>query len=198
MSFFEDIIQKIFPTEPSRSNSFKEVLQRTERYERAYRKWLLSSKKDTILHAISKAYFYKKTNITSRIQVHLFQSNGANGFAISYDPFFGPASFRFLLDYFKEKVQKLSYKIQSSEKQILDKKYYIEEKEIYYLKPFSPSKNKTSSLTNQRYGNVLLEHITIDGRPGYLKVLVTFYADYQFTPVQDYDDFIENLFDKES
>ncbi len=195
MSYFDQILKKIFANRTSLVNDYvKQILKRSPKDKQAYQKWLSSDQHKEFITAIAQAYFYKKADIVSSIQVHLFKSNGANGFAISYHPNFGKKKFQHLLDYFKERVQTLNYHLQVAERKITDRGDYVETKDKYYLKPSIRLGTINQGLCNQLYGNILLEHISVDNRPSYIKVLVTYYNDHLFAKALDYDDFIEELF----
>ena len=196
MSFFDQIIGKIFKNQQSSSPlHHKEILQRSDKELNKYNSWIQTKRHHQIIEAVSQAYFYKKTQIISPIEVHLFQSQGADGFAIKYDQTIGKENFQHLFDYFKNQVLNFGYKLQASERNFKDKGSHIEIIQKYYLKPALKTLTKIdSSIINQQYGNILIEHISLDKSPGYLKFLVTFYQDRLFTVVKDYDELINRLF----
>ena len=196
MSFFDQIIGKIFKNQQTTlSLQHKEVLKRTDKELNKYKSWIHEKRHHQIVEAVSQAYFYKKTQIISPIEIHLFQSQGADGFAIKYDQTIGKENFQHLFDYFKDQVLDFGYKLQVSERNFKDKNSHVEIIQKYYLKPAHKNLTEpTSSTINQQYGNILIEHISLDKSPGYLKFLVTFYQDRLFTVVKDYDELINRLF----
>jgi hypothetical protein len=198
MQFFNQIFQKLFPN-PSSNILLKEVLERSEKDKKAYQVWKDTEAHKPLLEAIAKAYFYKKTNIVSDIQVHLLKITGAKGLAISYHPTFGEKNFQHFFDFLKDKVLSFNYFLQTSEKRISEKEDFMETKEKYYLKPNASFKFNTSfksaEKTNQLYGNILLEYIKIDDKPSYIKLLVTFYQDAMYSQVMDFDEFVGMIFE---
>ncbi|NJL13039.1 MAG: hypothetical protein HC913_08620 [Microscillaceae bacterium] len=195
MSFFQQIIQKLFNrTRTQEGLEVREPLTRSENEKMAYQQWLTQNGPVLLLEPISKAYYYKKTRLISPIQVHLFQSSGANGFAITYSPTFGEKAFSYLLDFWKDRVLAEGYRPQVAERQMKEWPQYVETKEKYYLKPPIHQAAMHKLLCDQQFGNVLLEHVRIDQRSSYLKVLVTFYVDAQFSPARHFDDFANLLF----
>ena len=193
MTFFNQIINKIFSPDHQGENLvvINEILKRSEKDIQLYQLWLKEEK--DILKAINKAYYYKKAHIQSDIKIHLFESDSANGFAITYNSSFGEKNFQHLLDFFRDKTISLNYKLQSSEIRMRDKKEFVEIRERYYLKPDIRQQAMEEKTVNQLYGNILFELIKIDNKPLYMKVLATHYMDSNFTQVLDYDDFIELL-----
>lgn len=195
MSFFDQIIGKIFPRQENPSpTSIKEILKRTDKEQKKYLDWLSERHHEPLVKAISQAYFYKKTQISSSIKIHLFNSQGAEGFAIDYMPDIGQENFQHLFDYLKNRILEINYFLQASERRILDKGSYVETTQKYYLKPKWKHALKDQNILNQLYGNILIELIHIDRQPGYIKFLVTHYQDRLFTPALDYDELINCLF----
>ncbi len=197
-SFFEQIIEKIFPAKITANQPLvREVLQRSIKDQANYKIWLDSSFQKEMIKKISKAYFYKKANISSELQVHLFNAHGANGFAITYHQDFEVKSFQHLLDYFKDLILRLNYRLQIADRQMTDKGSYVETIDKYYLKPYIKEDAMEAKICNQLFGNVLLEHVSIDNKPSYIKILVTTYNDYSFTKALDFDEFTEILLNNE-
>ena len=199
MNFFNQIYQKIFSSTENESSSSVEVrepLKRNATYQANFQEWIEQKKYLRLLKPIARAYHFKKTNIRSDIQVHLLRSGGANGFAVTYHPDFGEQEFQFLLDFWKEKVLEISYQLQVAEKRMTEKKDYVETKEKYYIKPSIRLEAMQNKLCNQLYGNILLEYVQIDEQSSYLKVLVTYYVDAQFSEVLDHDELITLLFEE--
>lgn len=195
MTFFDQIFNKLFASKANNSPTVvKEVLKRTDKERLNYQQWQEALAYESLIQAIAKAYYFKKTNIVSPLQIHLFRSTGANGFALSYDASIGQEAFRNIFDYFKNQILALDYQLKMSERQISDRTNYVETKDKYYLKPSIHLDIIEGQIANQLYGNITLEHVSIDDKPSYLKVLVAYYVDYQFSKALDYDDFIEKLF----
>ena len=194
MHFFEQIVQKLFPSSPNDGTPvsiLQEVLERSPQEKKNYEAWLQDKKYTALIQDIAQAYYYKKTQITGSIQVHLFQDQSAKGLAVSYHAHFGKKNFQHLFDYWKDQVLGLGYQLKSKTHQITDHHQYIESKQRYFLKP--PRRLEQGKYP-QLYGNVLLEHISIDDKPSYIKVLVATYTDRLFTPALDFEDFMENIF----
>lgn len=202
-SFFDRVLKNIFTRNdnPVIGVAVHEVLTRNPREEKAFNAWKLTPAYNQLLEEISHAYYYKKTGIRSDITIHLFQSDYANGFAVSYLPRIGKRHFQYLFDVFKERVTAMSYRTVNADRQIIDKKSYVETREKYYLKPPISLQEVESTVTpsEQLYGNVSVEHVLADNQPQYIKVLVSIYSDRLFTHPLSYDEFIERLLEvKES
>ena len=195
-SFFDQIIKKILPSRPNPQQPLvTELLKRTEAQKTAYQTWIHNQHYAGLLKSVAKAYYLKQEKLTSDLQVHLFNSPYANGFAITYQASdMGKQDLMFLCEYFKDTILSLNYDLKSSQREITDKGNFVNTVERYYLKP----KAKEAILKNERidqlYGNLLIEYVLVDEKPSYLKILSTIYADRTFTPAQDFSDLVQILF----
>jgi len=198
MSYFDKLVSKLFSKKPAGVADVHEVLKRSPADQEAYRTWKGSEEQDALLQEIAKAYYYKKTNITSDLDVHLFNTAYANGFAITYHPKISAKNFQHLSEYFRDKVLEMGYRLVNADRRIIDRDRYMETIEKYYLKPPLSAADLSQEViqVNQLFGNIAIEHVLIDGKPSYLKVLASIYSDRQFREAQSYDDFISGLFDQ--
>ncbi|MEK6476423.1 hypothetical protein WJR50_02775 [Catalinimonas sp. 4WD22] len=197
MSYFDKLFAKLFPGKDSdKVTAVHEVLKRSQPTQQAYGEWKDSADRSDLIEEIAKAYYYKKTDITSEIDVHLFNTAYANGFAITYHEKIGRKSFQHLTDYFRDKVLQMGYRLVNADRRILDRESYVETIEKYYLKPPLSADDLTqeSVQANQMFGNIAIEHVQIDSQPSYLKVLASIYSDRQFQEADSYDDFVSALF----
>ena len=197
MSFFDKIFKKVFPNadNPVVGVAVHEVLTRNSREMKAFDAWKVSPVYSQLLEEVAHAYYCKKTGIHSDITIHLFQSAYANGFAISYLPHIGKKHFQYLFDFFKERVMNMSYRIANADRQIIDKKSYVETREKYFLKPLLNLQKAGGKVTlsEQLYGNISLEHVLTDNQPQYIKVLASIYSDSLYKHALSYDEFVERL-----
>lgn len=198
MSYFDKLVSKLFSKKPRGVAAVHEVLKRSTVDQEAYEAWKGSGAQDVLLQEIAKAYYYKKTNISSDLDVHLFNTDYANGFAITYHPKISPKHFQHLSEYFRDKVLEMGYRLVNADRRIIDRDHYVETIEKYYLKPPMSAADLSKEViqVNQLFGNIAIDHVLIDGRPSYLKVMASIYSDRQFQEAQSYDDFISGLFDQ--
>lgn len=197
MSFFDKIFKKVFSNNdnPAIGVAVHEVLTRNSREMKAFDAWKLNAVYSQLLKEVAHAYYYKKTGIRSDITIHLFQSAYANGFAVTYLPRVGKKHFQHLFEFFKERVMEMDYRIANADRQIIDKKSYVETREKYFLKPALNLQEAGNRITpaEQLYGNVSLEHVLADNQPQYIKVFVSIYSDRLYKQALNYDEFVERL-----
>lgn len=194
MSFLDEIFNKLFPKEqPNHKIAVQEELQRSSSYQEAYTNWKSSSEATLLLERIKKSYNMKKTGMEGLYPVHLFNSAAANGFALSYHPTISRREFHFLLDYWRDKMLSLDYRLANTDTQTKDKGEYVQTTEKHYLKP-PITRNKPKA--EQHYGNILLEYVLVDDQPSYLKLMITTYKDHLFTEAKPHEELLEKLFEE--
>lgn len=192
MAFLDNILNQLFPDrEDKRKVQVLEELRRSENYLAAYQSWKESPEAEELVKAVERSYYLKKNQIQGNYAVHLFQSPAANGFALTHHPSLSPRTFQFLLDFWRDRVLALGYRLANTDRQIREKEQFVETIEKHYLKP---PLSKNTAQAEQRFGNVLLEYVLVDQQPSYLKVMVTIYSDRLFTEAQPFDDLLEHLF----
>lgn len=197
MSYFDKLFGKLFPHKDSdKAPDVHEVLKRSQHMQQQYGSWKDSEARHALIEEIAKAYYYKKTSISSDIDVHLFNTAYANGFAISYHNKIGSKPFQYLADYFRDKVLEMGYRLVNADRRIMDRENYVESIEKYYLKPPLSAEDLAQKAVqnNQMFGNIVIEHVLIDNQPSYLKILANIYSDRQFQEAHSYDDFVSALF----
>ena len=192
MDFLDNLWNQWFPDKKEkRKIQVLEELHRSESYEAAYLSWRTGKEVEDLIKAVERSYYLKKNQIQGEYPIHLFHSAAANGFALTYHPGLSPRTFQFLLDFWRDRMIALGYRLANTDRQIREKEHFVETIEKHYLKP---PLTKNSPVAEQRFGNVLLEYVLVDQEPSYLKVMATIYSDRLFTEAQPFDDLLEHLF----
>ena len=195
MSFFDDVFEKIFPKKDlGTAELIHETLVRSAAEITAFDLWKKGERATDLIKEVENAYYLKKSGLDSKLEVHLLDTNYANGFAVSYNPDIEKSDFKFFFDFLKEQTLTLDYRLSQKDRRILDKGKYLEIVEKWYLKP--PRRGKEDGLTSQMFGNVLIEHIEIDGVPSYIKLVVNIYQDRLSTrSPMPFEELIDEIFD---
>ena len=191
MGFFEDVVGKIFGKQMANQPIIHELLERSEAEIGAYEAWKLSNEKDELIADFDRAYSLKKQMVESSLAVHILESKYSNGFAISYHDAIDKTAFRNLFDFFKEKVLDNGYKLAQGDRRIKDKGHYAESIEKWYLKPLAA--DLQASVIDQRYGNVLIELVSIDRRPSYLKLMANVYQDSLYSKALPFEELYQSI-----
>ena len=195
MTFFDKISRKLFPGDKPKSTvDVHEVLKRPARDQVAYEAWRNQPECEALVREVAQAYYYKKTNISSELAVHLLNTAYANGFAVSYVPRVPAKEFQHLFEYFKDQVADMGYRVVNADRRIKDKVAYVETIEKYYLKPPLHRGDIKAGSIDQLYGNVAVEHVLINDRPSFIKMQASIYSDRLYQDARHFDDFADRLF----
>lgn len=190
MSFFDQLINKIFPQGKKDIILTNEVLKRSKTEYQTYQDWVQSDESKFILDNIFRAYHLKKTDIKHPIPIALFQSEYANGFAIANCSSLLNSDYKMLLEHFKKQVLALGYRQSGSNRKVTAQQNRVITKEHYYLKP----PIQTEPPIDQRFGNISIELILHDDKPHFLKLMASIYSDRLYSEALDFNDLVEQLF----
>lgn len=192
MSFFDQVYQTLFPKKDQTNKVLlHELIHRSDSYTANYRKWNGSSNQADFLKDLRTAYYLKSKGIEGKPSVHLLKSQYSNGFAISYTDELDQNEFQYLFDWLAVTIENAGYRKSNSDVTIMDKGNFIETREKHYLKP--PT-GKSIPL-EQRYGNILIEHISVDDKPSFLKLVANIYNDRSYSKAESFEGLAEYLFD---
>lgn len=89
-------------------------------------------------------------------------------------------------------MQAQSYTLHSCDKLEVKHERYTEQVEKHLLTP-PASDLPGTSLCNQLYGNVLLDYIKVNKRPGYIRFAVNAYNDSYFSKPLPFDELLEKV-----
>lgn len=168
------------------------MLKRSGRYEADYQAWLHNR---VYLHwtgPFFKSYHYTKANITGPLRVQLVQDAHVRGAVFFYDPSIGDSNFSFFFDLLKDRVKSLGYTLHSCDTLKVRHERYTEEVEKHVLTP-PASDLPGTSLCNQLYGNVLLDYIKVNSRPGYIRFIANAYNDAYFSKPLPFDELLDKV-----
>ncbi len=191
MGFFDNVVSKLFGKQGPKAAFIHEVLSRSEKDIDAYNQWIQTEDAIGTIADIERAYFMKRKGIVSAVEVHLLDSQYSNGFAISYNDQFDVDSFQHVFDYLKETSLNQGYKLSQGDRRVLDKENYEETIEKWYLKPISNAKD---GISDQKFGNILIEKTEIDRKPSYIKLMANVYQDRLYSEAKPFSELIEQLF----
>ncbi|MFH6985965.1 hypothetical protein [Marinoscillum luteum] len=193
MTFFDQVYQKLF-SKPETSNEVLvyEPISRNEHYSESYAFWLHSVNHKKLIRQVAESYLLKQNNLVGEPDVHLLSTSLSNGFAISFNEEIDKKEFQFFFDWLGEKVEALPYKRSNSDVTITDKGNVIESKEKHYFKPIQQSQEAP---LDQQFGNILIEHISIDNRPSFIKLVANTYNDRMYKNPDSFEVLAKYLFE---
>jgi hypothetical protein len=179
MSFFDDIIQKIFAHQkPDKPLEMLESVKRTQKEEIQYNKWIQSNEARSALLKISEAVELKRLGEKNvKPQVIIAESNYANALSIIFNNRDDEAISRLLMDYFKEIILSINYRLQINERKLKETQNSVQLKEMYFLKPDIKAEDFNNPPIKQLYGNIIIERVLLNNQPQYLKIQANIYND---------------------
>jgi hypothetical protein len=193
MSFIDNLMNKLFPQKGKINEVLvHEVIKRSDKEKADFEEWKAGGEGKQWLEEFSRAYNFTKLDIQSEWSILIHQSPYSNGFALDYKPIFSKAHFQHFFDLLKERVLALNYRPSGSDRRIIQKENYIETREMHYLKPHP---GESTVKANQRYGNIMIEHVSFNEKPQYIKLMANIYQDRLFTEAKNFDDFIRAILD---
>lgn len=191
MGFFEDVVGKLFGKQQADQPIIHEVMERTEVELGAYKAWKNSERRTDLVNDFDRAYSLKKQMVESSMEVHLLESQYSNGFAITYNDQIPVDQFKHLFDFLKDQILDVGYKLAQADRRIKHKGQYEESIEKWYLKPLA--EDLQASVIDQRYGNVLIELVSIDRKPSYLKLMANVYQDRLYTKALPFEELYNRI-----
>lgn len=190
-SYFEEVYNKLFKKQSPKQPIVHEMLERSEKELLAYEQWKDSEERKFLVEDFDRAYHLRQQQVESAMKVHLLASQYANGFAITFNEVFTPVNFKYLFDYFKDQVLANGYKLAQADRRISDKETYEESIEKWYLKP--QSADFSQELIDQQFGNVIIEAVSVDRKPSYLRLMANVYQDRLYRKAKPFDELFNNL-----
>lgn len=198
MSFIDNLFEKLFGGKKSdnsgSSNPYiHEMLVRKESEIAEYEEWKISPEKNAILNFIYRQYELSKSGDEDQSMIRVLIAEPSYGFMLRYASNVDARQFQFLLDFFKEKLQKTGYQVYASDRKVFDRGKFVETVERHHLKAKKNLKDYGKKPIDQLYGNVTTELFMIDDQPSYIKFMCNSYSDRAFNPAKDFDELMDFL-----
>ncbi|GGF21490.1 hypothetical protein [Echinicola rosea] len=190
MKFVDDILKKLF-SDKNTALTHKENFVQEEEEVAALFQWMASPEGKEIFELIYSNYLLQKKGEETVPELQVFRSPYANGIAISYDLPLNSKTFSRLFFAFGQRIVDLGYERVSLDRTIQEKASGVNTTEKQYLKPKATF---TAERTDQLFGNVAIEKVSVNHKPQMIKILVTVYSDRLYTKARSFESFIEAIF----
>lgn len=187
-------LQQLFGTAATACQAEWQPLVRTKAQQKAHARWVAQRVYLNWMGPFFKAYHFQKTNVRgSGLRVQLLSECGRQGAVFFYDPSIGPGNFRHLFDFIRDRVLALGYHLSTSDRRRLPHPEYTETIEKHFLKP-TPGDCPQTGRCNQRFGNVTVDLVSINGQPGFIRFVSNPYHDRIFAPAHSFDELLDAVF----
>ncbi|MCB2376863.1 hypothetical protein LGH70_04680 [Hymenobacter sp. BT635] len=187
-------LKKIFAAGGASNATSWQPLLRTPAQARAHQQWVDQQVYLNWMGPFFKAYHFQKTGVCAKqLRVQLLLEQGRQGAVFFYDPSIGPGNFRHLFDFIRDQVLLLGYNASVSDRRLVKHERYTESIEKHFLKPH-PHDCTATGRCNQRFGNVTVDLVSINGQPGFIRFFANPYHDAIFTAAASFDELMEKAF----
>jgi hypothetical protein len=204
MSFFEQVIQRVFPAAKAEGKNnigtpapirIQEKLTYSPKFIAAYQEWLQQTESMLWLQYLKDAINIRLNGIEGPSHIQCFSMDATRGFAILNEEADHDERLPYLLYHIQLQLKELGYIPQKSGRSIEDQGSFVQTKEGFYMKPnVYLSTNEETGKLNQLFGNITLELVYADKRASFIKVITTWYVDHNFNEAQPYEELLEKLF----
>lgn len=201
MSFFNDIVNKIFPKEQNENVAkqplIREQLRRSNDDKMEIMLWKESEEKEQVCSFILEQFRKSKSEEENISLFRVINSGTTKGFMLRYLAETEQKDFQFLFDHLRDQVKEKQYTIYSSDVRTYDRGKYVERIERHYLKPSwrvlnTKDVNDTGKM-NQLYGNITIEFHLHNNHPQFIKFVCQHYVDSKFSEPLDFNELLEHL-----
>ncbi|WP_133256875.1 hypothetical protein [Hymenobacter edaphi] len=173
-------------------------LHRSAAELRAYEQWQQQAAYRPWLGAYFKAYHYAKAGLPpchGGPRVQRLEACGQPGALLFFDPGIGAANFQHLFDLLRDRTLPLGYHLAASDVRTRRLPQCTETIAKHFLKP-SPSDCPDTGRCQQRFGTVTIDLISLNGRPGFIRVACNPIADSMFCEAYSFDQLMDALFNQ--
>lgn len=193
-NFFEDFLKNVFGSPEKTPMKVRENFVVKESEWADLQEWMESESSKDLLGLVYKNYHFKRGGINASPQVHSFESPYANGFAVTYDEPFDQQSFSRLFLAFSQRILALGYQQVSLDRKLEEVDDQVKVSEKFFFKPplQAPAEGE---LISQLYGQVILEKVSVDNKPSFIKVLATVYSDRLYQEARPFDQLMDRIFE---
>jgi len=197
MTLFKRLFNELFDSESAVKEQEKEILvdepiRPTMNFFEDYRQWKSESYHIGLLDHLKELYAIRQSNPQAEVLFHLHDSDGCKGFYFSQESPWTKQDYQFITHYFKEIILAEGYRLQNSRRLAVSEDEELQQTDRYYFK--LPLRSRKEVPYPQSWGNLNLEHKSIDEKTIYVKLMANTYHDRNFQAPKDFDSLINRLF----
>lgn len=188
----EKAVKESSPSQPA----IHELIQRSEEELADYEQWKSLFILKRLLSWLEDQYTtYRQKRASNDQSIDFLKLPSSQGFILYFHRTnYSLREATFLFDYFKERVKTLNYRTQISDTRTYSRNQWVERVEKHYLKPRLDYAE--GEKMNQQFGNITIELEVRNDEVHNLRLRATHYQDFNFTPVQDFNDLMKVLLDQ--
>ncbi|MGB0429136.1 MAG: hypothetical protein ACPGLV_01590 [Bacteroidia bacterium] len=201
MSFFNDIVNQLFPKKSIEQESnqplVREELKRNTEYNMGFSIWKESQEKEQVCSFILEQYEKSDSEDENISVFRTIKSGTTEGFMLRFLDKTEPQHFSFLFDHLKNRAKEKQYTIYTSDVRSFARKNDVERIERHYLKPSwrvlnTKAVNNTGKM-NQLYGNITIEQHFNNDIPLFIKFVCQHYVDSKFSVPMNFNELLSHI-----
>ncbi len=205
-NFFERIRQRLFPSREQQKDQqgnnlhlpvHKEMIERSEEFLQEQQAWLDRGEHHSSLQLLAEAFQLKNSGQKTETELFLHSSPYGCGLFFPPPPGIEEEENEYLFDLLRDRVLGIGYRKYLSDRRILEHEDHYETIDRHYLKP-PINKNMNATITDQLYGNILIEYHRINEQPSIIKIMASIYSDAKFTRALPFEEFVEKILSNRS
>ncbi len=203
--YFKNLFQRAEESSPSQP-LIHELIVRSEEDKADYRHWKQTLVCRRLLDWLSDQFaVYLQVPDQVDESIDFLDTPSSKGFVVYFfKTRYSRRDVTWLMDYLKEEVLDLGYRIQVSDTRTYQQKDWVETVERHYLKP-RPRRPENSdaqvtyghptaprpSRSNQEFGNITIEFHLRDDQPHYLKFRANHYRDHKYEEAREFEELMK-------
>ncbi|MEM6697747.1 MAG: hypothetical protein AAF599_05085 [Bacteroidota bacterium] len=167
-----------------------EVISRSEEEKEDYQHWKNTIVRRRLSDWLSHQYaLYKTLHNETDEGIDFLNTPSMKGFVIHFHQTqYSKRDAVHFLDFLKERVAKLNYRIQLSDVRTYSKPKWVESIQKHYLKPRTTFEEGIK--IDQQYGNISIDLLLRDDRPHHLRFSATSYSDHLYEEAKDFGELV--------
>lgn len=193
MSFFKSLFKDLFSKEELQagdedSELVSEQIVFTEIYWAEFKKWQNRGIHQTLLEHLFALWENSSKGDSNSEKLFLHQTKLSNGFYFLGEEPWSNEDYSFLIQYWIEKLKDKGYVQKRAHRELCEEGGLLKGMEEFYLKP--GLKFRRSTPFEQLFGNIHIQHRTVNGETRLVKLLANTYSDRNYKTAYDFEDLI--------
>lgn len=196
MSGFWEQVKALFTSAEESSPiqpAVHEMLVRTEEEQADYEHWKNTLVRRRLLDWLGNQFaIYQALPNDTDEAVDFLNTPSMKGFVVHFNQ--TQYSFRdaiYLLDYLKERIKTLDYRLQLSDVRTYNRPNWVESVQKHYLKP--RTNFEEGKKIDQQYGNISIDLVLRNDKPYHLRFSATSYSDHLYEDAAPFDELMQVL-----
>ena len=188
---FGDLFNSSEDNSQNNEQILREKIVHTEFFLAEYEQWLVAGLQNDLLQNVREHKAIRSSNPLADSIYFPFRSEASNGFYFISEEEWSNKDYAFVTHFISQQLKNLGYVLSNSRRDVREKEGQLICTEDFYFK--LPLSSRTQKPIPQLWGNVILQHHSIDDRSRYVKVMAHIYNDRSYHEAKDFEDLEEIL-----